>query len=84
MSQSCSTTPRISLRSVLGSISAMRFMSSRSTSRMWMWRLSASYCSWAGSTSLAASLRRGGGGGGGAMRRWLGGEAVVRGRLSRR
>ena len=31
MSHSCSTTPRISLRSVLGSISAMRFMSSRST-----------------------------------------------------
>ena len=60
-SQSCSTTSRMSLRNVLGSISAMRFMSSRSTSRMWIWRLSASYCSWAGSISLAASLLRGGG-----------------------
>ena len=38
----------------LGSISAMRFMSSRSTRRMWIWRLSASYWTWAGSASLAA------------------------------
>ena len=34
VSQSCSTTPRISLRRVFGSISLTRFMSSRSTSCM--------------------------------------------------
>ena len=45
VSQRCSTTPRISLRSVFGSISLTRFMSSRSTRRMWMWRFRVSYCS---------------------------------------
>ena len=57
-SQSCSTTPLISLRRVLGSISAMRFMSSRSTRRVWMWSLSDSYFACSGSTSLGASPRR--------------------------
>src|SRR5579883_2554480 len=66
VSQRYSTTPLISFRSVLGSISAMRFISSRSTNRMWMCRLSVSNCICAGSASLTGSIDRGAGAGTGA------------------
>ena len=84
VSQRCSTTPRISLRSVFGSISLTRFMSSRSTRRMWMWRLSVSYASSAGSGSLDASRGRAAAGGDGVGGRRRGRARRGRGLVGRR
>ena len=66
-------------RSVLGSISLTRFRSSRSTSRMWMWRLSVSYWLRRGSGSFGTSPCAAAPREGAAARRLAGGGAESRG-----